>query len=147
MSLRSQNRRIWGTFAGLLRGSVGLLGGVDKLKHRMDSSRSDSTPAGAVRKHILSRSRLTANRGPSFLTQRGPFQVAVGSGSGGWSPHPAAVGPDGLEPSGTATGLGWSEDSWGSPVSSDGVCGWLADGYHYPKDTWGSTEARNRLRA
>lgn len=33
------------------------------------------------------------------------------------------------------------------PVSSDGVCGWLADGYHYPKDTWGSTEARNRLRA
>ena len=98
-------------------------------------------------KNTLSRSRLTANRGPSFLTQRGPFQVAVGSGSGGWSPHPAAVGPDGLEPSGTATGFGWSEDSWGSPVSSDGVCGWLADGYHYPKDTRGSTEARNRLRA
>ena len=65
--------------------------------------------------NLLSRSRLTANRGPSSLAQRGPFEVAVGSGSGGVSPHPAAVGPDGFQPSGTAVGSGWSEDSWGSP--------------------------------
>ena len=52
---------------------------------------------------------MTANRGPSYVLQ----SFASGSGSGGALPHPAAVGPDGLEPLGTATGSGWPEDSWG----------------------------------
>ena len=83
--------------------------------------------------HVMSRDCMTANRGPSYLVQ----SLASGSGLGGASPHPTAVGPTGLEPPGTAIGSGWSEDSWGIPVSSDGVCGWLADGYHYPKTLGG----------
>ena len=27
------------------------------------------------------------------------------------------------------------------PAGAEGVCGWLADGHHYPIDNWGSTEA------
>lgn len=86
-----------------------LLGGVVKLYIRMDSSRWDPTPVGAVRNLSIQTYIVSwpLDRQPwaEFLVQRGPFQVAAGSGLGGASPHPAAVGPDGLEPPGTATDL------------------------------------------
>lgn len=75
--------------------------GVGSLNfNSMDSSGRDPTPVGAVQNLTSSRDRMIANRGPSSLAQR----FAAGSGSGGVSPHPAAVGPDSLEPLGTATG-------------------------------------------
>jgi len=88
----------------------------------MDSSRWDPAPVGAVQNtqtytHIHTLVSWPLDRQPwaEFLVQRAPFQVDVGSGSGGASPHPAVVGPDGFEPPGTATGSGWPEDSWGVP--------------------------------
>ena len=34
---------------------------------------------------------------------------------------------------GAVAGRGWPEDPWVRPVGSDGVCGRLADGYHFHK--------------
>lgn len=70
LSLRSQNRRIWGTLRSFLGGRWGCWVGSLNF-NRMDSSRRDSTPVGAVHNLTLSRSRLTANRGPSFLYSAG----------------------------------------------------------------------------
>ena len=93
----------------------------------MDSSRWDLTPVGAVRNPNIQTYNvswpLDRQLRAEFLVQRRSFLAAVGSGLGGASPHPTTVGPNGFEPPGTAIGSGWSEDSWGFPVSSDGVCG------------------------
>lgn len=44
-----------------------------------------------------------------------------------------------LKAPGSPAGLG--------SAGTDGVCGLLADGYHYSLDTWGQAQADTRLRA
>lgn len=64
----------------------------------------------------------------------GDFSTARPPPLSGWSPRDQmAVG------GGKAT-----EVPWALPAGHVGVCGWMADGYHYPLDIWGSTEARSR---
>lgn len=121
------NARLRGRDVSRRGGVKGLLGGVVKPYIRMDSSKWDPILVGAVRNsktqtHHVSWP-LDRQLRAEFLVQRRPFLAVVGSGLGGASPHPTAVGPNGLEPPGTAIGSGWPEDSWGIPVSSDGVCG------------------------
>lgn len=95
--------------------------------------RHQTRPLGRVASFHI---RFTPIRGPSYTSQRGP-RVAAGSGSGRGQ-LTSRRGTRAVEvirrPAGT------------SPVGSEGVCGSLADGYHYSKDIRGSTEARNRLR-
>lgn len=93
---------------------------------------------------------MIANRGPSFHLQRAfrgrrwprpRWKIAPPDRRMGFdvkgSPSYEIPRPD----------QGGSKTYGAPPVGSDGVCGRLADGYHYPQETRGSTEARNRLRA
>ena len=102
----------------------------------------------------------SATRGRSRLPKH--FRAARSFTVGRVAGSVYAIGSGWLRPGGLSTARlpltsGWlhwgqmaagggraTEAPWVLPAGHVGVCGWMADGNHYPLDTWGSTEARIR---